>query len=261
MSDALDRTVLAVGEHVRRLLRGDDAADRAGFLQAVTPAVTVVGLVALLVFAVSRRRLAPLAVVGAAAVALGFASRLTLRALLVRVVPVAATAAVVIAPRAVMTEGPALVGPVTEPGALAAAVFVARVSVCATLVALLLSTTRFRDLLAGLRRLRVPAVAVSLVAVTHRYLLVFFAELSRAARARRGRRIGTVSLRREWREAGALVGTLFVRALERGEGVQRAARARGGGRPTVQPSRAPLGSADLAFGVAVAAVVVLGVAA
>lgn len=245
--DVVDRTVVEVGEHVQAVLQREATARREGFLQAVTPTVTLLGVLALLVLTVFQSRLRPLSVLGIVAVCLAVASGLGGREFLARTLPVPAMAAVVIAPRAVLVPGDALLGPITAAGAETVAVFVARVFVSVALVALLLSTTRFADLLGALERLHVPGVAVTLVAITHRYLLVLFAELTRSVRARRSRQIQPRSLGQGWRETGSLLGSFFVRTLERGEAVQRAARARGG--PGTGGYRAVerIGTADYVF--------------
>ena len=245
--DTLDRTVLTASDHVQSVLQRESTSQRDGFLQSVTPAVTLVGVLVLLVVAVSQQRVTPLAVLGGVALALAAASRLRAREMATSVLPVAAMAAVVVAPQAVSLPGELLVGPVTDSGALAVAVFVLRVSVCVSLVTLLLSTTRFVDLLDALDSLGVPAVALTLLGVTHRYLLVFFQAVSRSVRARRSRQIQSRSLRRRWRDAGSMLGTFFVQVLERGEGVQRAARARGGTQARGYETRQSLGRADALF--------------
>lgn len=259
--DVLDRTVLEVGEHVQGLLGREASARRDGFLQSVTPTVTLVGLLALVLLAAFQRRIATLAVLGTAAVGLAVASRLGPKEFLGRALAVSAMIGLVLAPRAVLVPGETLVGPVTVAGALAVVRVVARVFVCVALVTLLLSTTRFADVLAALDRLGAPTIAVSLLSTTHRYLLVFFAELARTVRARRSRQIEPHSIARGWRETGSLLGSFFVRVLERGEGVQRAVRARGGPGTDVYGGQERLGRADYAFAAVVVATAVLALGA
>jgi cobalt/nickel transport system permease protein len=110
----------------------------------------------------------------------------------------------------------------------------------------------------------VPTTAVALLAVTYRYLLVLFDELARAVRARRARTIRAPSLRGVWRDSGSSLGSFLLRTIERGERVERAARARGarsGSGVRYDPPAERLGLADAAFGVLVVAVVALAVVA
>jgi cobalt/nickel transport system permease protein len=91
---------------------------------------------------------------------------------------------------------------------------------------LLSATTRPRDLLVGLQRLRVPALLVTIVAFMVRYLDVVVDDMRRMALARAARGF-------EARHLGHLpvvargAGALFVRSFERGERVHLAMVSRG----------------------------------
>lgn len=267
--DVLDRTVVELSGEAQSFLLSTRTPERDGFLQAVDPAVKLLGIVAVLVATVATDDLATLC--GLALVPLAFAvsSRLPLRLLAKRVSLPAVASTVVVAPQAVLQPGPAVlslppapvVGPLalTEPGLTYVAAFVVRVGTCVALLAVLLLTTRFSDLLAALRRLRVPSLAITLLAVTYRSLLVFFRELERMTHARRSRTFGRQSLREAWRATGSFLGTFLLRSLERGERVGRAARARGGTRMRPYDRSASLGRPDAAFALAVVAVVTVRV--
>ena len=75
-------------------------------------------------------------------------------------------------------------------------------------------------------RLRVPPVLVATLHFMYRYLHVLRDELARMVQARRAR-----SFRRrgalDWGLLSSLIGVLFLRAMERGERVHAAMRARG----------------------------------
>lgn len=252
-TDALSHTVDGLAGRMRWFLLAEEGARRDGFLQAVAPAVKLPGLVALVVLAVTRPAIVEAAALFGLGVALGVGSQVPLRAFAGRVVGPTAVAAVVVAPQAVLLAGPPVVDtPLTTTGVAYVALFACRVGAGAAFLALLVLTTRVSALLAAARRLRVPPTAVALVAVTYRYLLVFFAELQRMVRARRARTVGSPTLRETWRDSGHFTSTFLVRTLERGERVQRAARARGGGVAGYDRGRT-LGGADLAFGAVVVA--------
>jgi cobalt/nickel transport system permease protein len=99
--------------------------------------------------------------------------------------------------------------------------------------ALLLSfTTRFADLVEGLRRLRLPRIMVAIIGFMYRYLAVLTDEATRLNRARAsrsavvaGRGRGSVTWRA--RVVGGMVGSLFIRSYERSERVYAAMQARG----------------------------------
>jgi cobalt/nickel transport system permease protein len=252
------------GASITALLRSffvtERAAAREGFLQRRRPAATLLAVGALLVAVVVSRH--PLAVLALATVplVLAVASAVSLRRLLARSLPPAVAAAIVVSPQAVLAPGPALVdlGPLSVTGAGLAYVltFALRIWTGVALLAVVVLTTPFADVVAALRRLRVPAVVVWMLTITYRYLFLLLSELHALLRARESRSVGGGRLREAWRDAGRLSGTFLVRAIERGEAVHRGMVARGGGRapdPYGRPGRPTLADAGfVATGVAVA---------
>ncbi|MFC2035624.1 cobalt ECF transporter T component CbiQ [Chloroflexota bacterium] len=91
---------------------------------------------------------------------------------------------------------------------------------------ILTSTTRMPDLLRGLEQLYMPKVMVMLLSFMYRYTFVFYDEVMRMKQARDSRNFGG---RRLWQMqiVGNMIGTLFIRAYERGERVYAAMVARG----------------------------------
>lgn len=259
--DLLDRTVAAIAASAQWFLLAEDLPDRDGFLQAVTPSVKLTGIATLIVLTVTQRTLSTVSALALLAAALAALSRVPVRTFVGRLTGPPAFALVVVAPQALLMGGPSLGAlPLSAAGVDYVLTFVVRVTACVGFLSVLLVTTRFAELLAAFRRLRVPPIAVSLLGITYRYLLLFFAELERMVRARRSRTIAEPSLRRNWRDSGNFVGSFLVRSLERGERVQRAARARGGAGPPPAQPREPFGRADLAFGVVVALAVAVVIA-
>jgi cobalt/nickel transport system permease protein len=257
-TDILDRTVAELGEYAQAFLRAERLATRDGFLQTVTPAVKLVGLGVLIVVTVSLDRPGKLAAMLGLAVLLAGLSRISIRRVAVRAAAPAGFSFTIVAPQLLLVPGPPVLSPLPVSPAAVAVVgtFVLRVTAAVSLLSLLLLTTRFAAVVAGLRRLRVPDIAVTLLAITHRYLLVFFDELTRTVLARKSRTLPEAdwSLRQSYRDTGSLLGTFLLRTIERGERVQRAARARGGTRMRPYRRHASLGRADLVFGVLVAVV-------
>lgn len=97
---------------------------------------------------------------------------------------------------------------------------------------LLTATTRFTDLLAAMRALRVPRLLVAVFGLMWRYLFLFAHEANtlRIARDARSAHVGkrsggTVAWRA--RVTGGMVGNLFIRGYERSERVYQAMLARG----------------------------------
>ena len=116
---------------------------------------------------------------------------------------------------------------------------------------LLIATTSFPGICRGLRRLGVPALFVSQLLFLYRYLFVLMEEAARVVRARDMRTFGR-------RGTGVrvfvrIVGTLFVRTVERAERIHGAMLARGF-RGELHTTRAEsLRAADAAFVLASAA--------
>lgn len=110
------------------------------------------------------------------------------------------------------------------------AVFVAialKSTACVAAVQLLAHTTPFQDVLAVLRRTRVPAVLVVTLALLYRYLFVLIDETQRMRRARAAR---TWSPRRwaSWKALSSVIAVSLLRSMARAERVHVAMRARGG---------------------------------
>ncbi|MGE3961889.1 MAG: cobalt ECF transporter T component CbiQ [Dehalococcoidia bacterium] len=118
-------------------------------------------------------------------------------------------------------------------GAEAVATILARSWIAVGVAALLVSTTSIVEILRALRWFRVPALLVATVFFAYRYFYVIGDEAQRMLRARDARSASIPGYRAgrsiRWRAsiAGHMVGSLFVRSLERSERVYAAMQARG----------------------------------
>ncbi|MBI2331245.1 MAG: cobalt ECF transporter T component CbiQ [Chloroflexi bacterium] len=98
---------------------------------------------------------------------------------------------------------------------------------------LLVSVTRFPDLIHALEHLRVPAVLTTIIAFLYRYLFVLTDEVFRLLRAREARSAAAAGSRSgggvAWRArvAGNMAGQLFLRSYERSDRIYNAMVARG----------------------------------
>jgi len=132
-------------------------------------------------------------------------------------------------------------------------------------VALLLAfTTPFHDLVDALRELRLPRILIAVISFMYRYLAVLTDEGARMLRARdarsavaRGTGSGGGSIR--WRAGvtGRMVGSLFLRAYERSERIYAAMQARGFEGEFRHLRARPLVRTELAWLVALLAVLAL----
>ena len=101
-----------------------------------------------------------------------------------------------------------------------------RSNLCLLAMILLTSTTRFPEILRVLTAIRIPAIFVTIMALTYRYLYVLVDETERMRRGRKSRTF-TPGRRRLWRIFGSMIGQLFVRSTERADRIFLAMRARG----------------------------------
>ena len=99
-------------------------------------------------------------------------------------------------------------------------------TLCLACMILLTATTRFSDILDVLRRLHVPALLITSLALTHRFMFVLVEEMQRMMRARRSRTF-VEERAATWSGSSQVAGRLFVRASERAERVYLAMCARG----------------------------------
>lgn len=97
---------------------------------------------------------------------------------------------------------------------------------------LLTATTSFPDLAHGLRHLRVPIILITILSFMYRYLFVLSSEAGRLLQARAARSAslpGSIKPSVTWnaKNAGNMVGQLFLRSYERSDRVYNAMVARG----------------------------------
>jgi cobalt/nickel transport system permease protein len=97
---------------------------------------------------------------------------------------------------------------------------------CLATVILVSNTTPFNEVLRVLRRVRVPALLVTTLALMHRYLFVLADERERMRRARASRSFAR-GRRFAWHMLATVAGQLFIRASERAERIYDAMCARG----------------------------------
>lgn len=116
---------------------------------------------------------------------------------------------------------------VTEEGLVRAGDLLAKFVLCVWATLLLLSTTRFQDVVQALARLRVPRVFTVQLAFLYRYLWVLIDEVMHLRRAREARDGGAGAWAPRLRSQAGLVGVLFLRTYDRAERIYWAMAARG----------------------------------
>ncbi len=104
---------------------------------------------------------------------------------------------------------------------------VSRTPLCILTILLLSNTTPFSEQLLVLRRLRVPMILVTTLALMYRYLFVLSDEAERMKRARASRTLTQRPRRDAWRNLSTVIAQLFVRSTFRAERIYAAMCARG----------------------------------
>ena len=142
---------------------------------------------------------------------------------------------------------------VTDAGCVRAANLLAKFLLSAWAALLLVSTTRFQDLLQAFQRLRVPRLLVTQLAFMYRYLWVLSDEMMRLGMARAARDGGAGPWRLRFHSRTGLVGVLFLRTYDRAERIYWAMAARGFDGTVRSAATAPMRLADWLFAAAVVA--------
>jgi cobalt/nickel transport system permease protein len=91
----------------------------------------------------------------------------------------------------------------------------------------MMCTTRFASLLEAMRYLGMPQIIVMQLGFLYRYIFVLIDEAMRLRRARDFRGAALAPVGRRLAAAGGVIGTLFVRTLDRSQRIQTAMAARG----------------------------------
>ena len=122
--------------------------------------------------------------------------------------------------------GIALMALLQENGGMLFLAILVKSTLCLLTVILLSNTTPFASLLQTMKRLGVPRLLVTILALMYRYLFVLIDEAERLNRARASRTF-SASRTKKWHLLASLIGQLFVRSTERAERIYAAMTARG----------------------------------
>ena len=232
MARFLERNISTVARAVERNVASERWCRKPGFLQTIDPRVKIVSMLALLIACSLARDIVVLVALYAFATALAFASGIGLCVFTKRVwVFIPLFTGLVAVPALLLTPGTriASAGPfvVTLEGVKTALLLVLRVSSSVSYAVLLILTTPWTAILQALKRLRVPALVVSLIALSYRYLLLLLRTLGELFLARKSRIIVSPPLRQEIGFVSRSAGYLLLKSLHLAEGVHMAMVSRG----------------------------------
>ncbi len=260
----IEHTLTGTLAFFRQALYDDETAAQPGLLQALDPRAKAVSLLAFLLYALMTRRLAMLGALYVFALALAAASRISLRAFLVRTwvfIPLFSLLLAVPALFSAVSPGRAVASvgglTVTEQGLRAAAFFLGRVTVSVSLTVLLSMTTRHFELLKALRAFGVPQVFVMVLGISVRYIYLFVGVVEDTYRAIRSRVGFAVCPQRGQRLVAGNMAHLWMRSYQMNEHVYQAMLARGFRGEPVALHRFRMGARD-GWWVGACAAVLLG---
>jgi cobalt/nickel transport system permease protein len=230
----VEKTIRSLLRVLRDALFAERTAQAAGLLQRLDARVKLAGLLLLILAAVALDRLWVLAALLAFAVLLAMLSRLPFRRLAANVwIAVLAFTGAIALPAVFLTSGqpvfrlPLLHWPATLEGLRAAAFLVLRAETAATLAALLVLCTPWAQLLRSLRWFRIPAMVVTIVGMTYRYLFLLAQTAEDMFEAREARLIGVLEAAERRRLAASSAGLLLSKSIQLSGEVHLAMRARG----------------------------------
>jgi cobalt/nickel transport system permease protein len=121
----------------------------------------------------------------------------------------------------------------------------------------LVSTTRFGNLLAGLRRLGMPKLLIIQLGLLYRYIFVLIDRAGRILRAKAGRKLRNLGTTQELKIAAAMVGSLLIRSIETAEHINIAMHGRGFDGNWRSLSKLKIHRCDVWFGFATATFMLL----
>ena len=230
----LERSTSSFVDAMEHAFYAEQTARADGLLQRVDPRVKLVGILALVAAAAASRSFAVIAGLLAIAIALAALSHVSFGVLLKRVwIAVLLFTGVIALPAPFVTPGlviwhlPLLGWDVTEQGLASAGYLVLRVETAATLCVLLVLTTPWNHVLKALRVLRVPAVLVTILGMTYRYLFLVLQSAHDMFESRRSRMIGELTGRERRRVAAASAGVLMSKTFDLSSEVYLAMQSRG----------------------------------
>jgi cobalt/nickel transport system permease protein len=229
----LSKNIESLSNALESAMTADDRSRAAGLLQSLDPRVKLASFVLFVIATGLLRNLSLLALVFICVLILVNLSRISLPFFVRRVLLfIPLFTAVIAVPSLFTTPGNValhLFGhlSITHPGIQSAAFLFARVTDSLSLGILLVLTTPWTDLLASLRWFRLPALVVSIVGMTYRYIFLFLHTANNMFMARRSRTIARFSGVANRRWMGQVMASTVTKSQHLSEEVYQAMLSRG----------------------------------
>ncbi|MEM1525326.1 MAG: cobalt ECF transporter T component CbiQ [Nitrososphaerales archaeon] len=207
-----------------------------GYLQKIDPRIKLFATAILIIVIVSTLKITPLLLLLITIISFTIVSKIPLKNFLIRVtifIPI--FAGIITLPLPFITPGLILTSfsiagfslNLTYEGVYKMILFTFRVWLSIAYLILLILTTKFTNMLYAMRRLKFPQIFIMLTSITYRFIFTFINESYRMILARESRITSKQRRLDIMRDLGNIIGTLFIRAYERGERVYFAMVSRG----------------------------------
>jgi cobalt/nickel transport system permease protein len=217
---------------LEKAIASEETASKPGLLQTFDPAARIACTVVLIIAVTFCSTLSLALAFFFFAVALALFSCLRLGVLFKRVwLLVFAFTALIALPALFTTPG----APVAAVGSLeislqglrSAAMLVLRVETAVTLTTALILSTHWTALLRALRRFRIPAVMITMLAMTHRYIFLLIETASQMFESRQSRMVGKLRGSEQRRMVGQTAAVLLSKSMDLSNDVYLAMQSRG----------------------------------
>ena len=228
----LEATTMGFARAITRAMLSERTARQRGLLQALDPRVRVIGLLALVVAVTLSHKISVIATLLLGAIVLAVLSRVGLVMLAKRVwLVVLAFTGVIALPAVFVVPGNAIATSgrfvITQEGLRAAGLLVLRVETAVTFTTLLVVCTTWAHVLKALRSLGVPKEAVTMLAMTYRYVFLLVDIATQMFDSRRSRTVGVLPPAEQRRMLARTAGVLLSKSVETSDEVYLAMRSRG----------------------------------
>jgi len=228
----LESTTMGFARAITRAMLSEHIAHQRGLLQSLDPRVRVVGLFSLVLAVILSRKIAVIGALFIGALVLAISSKVSLSTLVKRVwLVVLGFTGVIALPAIFVTPGDTVArlgsAVITEQGLRTAGLLILRVETAVTFTALLVLCTPWAHVLKALRALRLPREAVTMLAMTYRYVFLLVETATQMLDSRRSRTVGVLPPAEQRRMAVRTAGVLLSKSVETSNEVYLAMQARG----------------------------------
>ncbi len=228
----VEATTIGFTRALTRAILSEETARKRGLLQSLDARVRLVGLLALVLAVTLSRKIDVVAALFGIAILLAILSRVNLFILAKRVwLIVLGFTGVIAIPALFSTPGRIVVSngtiAITEQGLRTAALLVLRVETAVTFTTLLVLCTPWTHVLKALRALGLPKEAITMLAMTYRYVFLLVDTAGQMFESRRSRTVGVLTGPEQRQMTARTAGVLLSKSMALSDEVYLAMESRG----------------------------------